>query len=87
MFTRFLMIVALLSVAAAGVSAGEIDLPTALRAQSAPPVVRLLPGEGDGNADALPHSCYGDSHEKDSDLNAFYPITDEDVRSLLNPGA
>lgn len=87
MFTRFLTVVALLGVAALGVSAGDFGPPKVSHAQSTPPVMRLLPGEGDGNADAQPHSCYGDSHEKDSELNAFYPITDEDVRNLLNPGA
>lgn len=86
MFVRTLLaIVSVLTVVAGGASAGEIA-PTVVSGNlsASRPTMSLLPGEGD---DAPPHSCYGDTHEKDSDLNAFYPITDEEIRNLLNPGA
>ncbi len=81
----------------AAVLAGMIALPALAAADAAKkaplfetkkaaPEMSLRPGEGDGDPNAWPHTCYGDRHEKDEDLNAFYPITDEELSLLLGRG-
>jgi len=50
------------------------------------PNMSYRPDQDDAKMGDWPHSCYGDRFEKDEDLNAFYPITDEEIFMLLGNG-